>query len=408
MKNKKEILFNFFSLGSIDIIGLLIPIITMPILTRALGSELYGQYFVFLTILTFGHTIIDYGVHYSGVRDVAKRLSSIKKVAFYYENYQGLRFVLLITYLLVALMYSYLFFDEYFFYLISTAGVAYLIGYFLMGSWFFRAIGNTKWLLIASLLTRFTLLVVIVFFVKNKDDFILVINFSSYPILIMGVALFLKVRSSYSCATVSFAISIKLLKKGKDIFIGLLAPNLYNSIPIIILGGTSDPASFAKFAVATRVCGVVNSLQGVIASAVFPVLVRTKSIYVSKILYFNLVFAIPPMLVLFFFGDGLLTLFLGEEVGGENLYLDIIVFGIFFIAISNTLSQGFFVPQGYDILYRNVSIRVSLASFLINTVLIYHFGLLGGAIGLTVARMLFAIDYSLCFIFMKKASSSHS
>lgn len=406
MKNKKEVLNNFFSLGSIDIIGLLIPIITMPILTRALGSELYGQYFVFLTILTFGHTIIDYGVHYSGVRDVSKRLSSLRSVVFFYENYQGLRFLFLTAYSFLAITYSYIFLDLYFFYLVSTAGLAYLIGYFLMSSWFFRAVGNTKWLLIGTLLTKFTLLVVIVFFVKDKDDFILVIVYSTYPMLIIGVGLFLKVRRAYRCAAISFTITTRLLKTSKDIFIGLLAPNLYNSIPIIILGGISDPASFAKFAVATRVCGVINSLQGVMASAIFPVLVRTKVIYISKILFFNLAFAVPTILFLYFFGDSLLTLFLGTEIGGENPYLEIIIFGVLFIAISNSLSQGFFVPHGYDVLYRNVSIRVSLISFFINVLLIYCFGLLGGAIGLTIARMLFAIDYSLCFILMRRSGSS--
>ncbi|TOP20771.1 hypothetical protein CGH20_25060, partial [Vibrio parahaemolyticus] len=69
---------------------MLIPIITMPIITRAIGLELYGQYLLFVTMLTFGHTIIDYGVQYSGVRVAAKNRANKLALETAYADYQGL------------------------------------------------------------------------------------------------------------------------------------------------------------------------------------------------------------------------------------------------------------------------------------------------------------------------------
>ncbi|HEI8991969.1 TPA: oligosaccharide flippase family protein, partial [Proteus mirabilis] len=71
LTKKKEILSNLVSLSSINILGILIPIITMPILSRSLGIDTYGEYLLFMTILIFGHTITDYSVQYIGVRQAS-------------------------------------------------------------------------------------------------------------------------------------------------------------------------------------------------------------------------------------------------------------------------------------------------------------------------------------------------
>jgi O-antigen/teichoic acid export membrane protein len=402
MKTKKEILNNLLSLGSIDVLGLLIPLITLPILTRALGAELYGQYFLFLTMINLGRTAIDYGVQYSGVRDINKHIKRNKRIVFFYENYQGLRFLIFCAYCVLLVAYAFLFLDEKYIFLVCISGIAYLFGYFLMSSWFFIAVGETKWLLISSLLTKLTLLFIIVFFIHDTNGFNLLIYFTGFSTLILSFFLFFKIKKRYKCHVFSISISFRLLNKGKDIFIGLLAPNLYNSVPIIILGSISDPLHFSKFAIATRVCGIINSFQGVIAKSIFPVLARRKGVYVHKIMLINILFALPAFLIIIFYGELLLSFFLGEEIGADNKFLNILVIGVIFIAISNSISQGFFVPNGYDRIYRNISIRVSLIAFFINIILIYYYGLLGGAIGLTIARCLFAVDYWVSFKLLER------
>lgn len=73
MSKLKEIAKNFIGFGVIDLIGLVIPIVTMPLLTRTLGATSYGIYLLILTVLYFGHTIIDYGTHYTSVRELSKK-----------------------------------------------------------------------------------------------------------------------------------------------------------------------------------------------------------------------------------------------------------------------------------------------------------------------------------------------
>ncbi|WP_162674492.1 oligosaccharide flippase family protein [Vibrio variabilis] len=94
MSKLKAVLSNLFSFGVIDFLGLIMPIIVMPILTRTLGENGYGNYLLVLTILYFGHTIIDYGTQYTAVRKVANHQGDIDKQKLIYGQTQGLRVVL--------------------------------------------------------------------------------------------------------------------------------------------------------------------------------------------------------------------------------------------------------------------------------------------------------------------------
>lgn len=105
MNNKKEIINNLLSFAIIDALNLLIPIITMPILTRALGSSSYGDYMLLITILTFGHTIIDYGVQFTGVRDLSRNRNNQSIYSSIYLENQVIRFIFLFLYIIITIFF---------------------------------------------------------------------------------------------------------------------------------------------------------------------------------------------------------------------------------------------------------------------------------------------------------------
>ncbi|HHJ1311364.1 TPA: lipopolysaccharide biosynthesis protein, partial [Proteus mirabilis] len=180
--------------------------------------------------------------------------------------------------------------------------------------------------------------------------------------------------------------------KGKNVFLGILSPNLYNSLPIIILGSISTPSEFSKFAIATRIIGLITSFQDIFARSVFPILSREKKNHIITLLKINSLFSVLAVVFILCFGEYFLYLFLGKDYA-NNIYLNILSISIIFIGFMNSFSDGFFLPKKYDLIYRNISIRISLISCTISFILILKFGILGGCIGITTARMLFSIDY---------------
>ncbi|WP_258086296.1 oligosaccharide flippase family protein [Xenorhabdus bovienii] len=396
MNIKKEILSNIISLSSINIMGMLIPIITMPILARALGSDLYGQYLLFMTILIFGHTIIDYGVQYTGVRDVAQNRKNSILIKEYYAGYQTVRWILGLSYILIITLYSSLFMNNDITYWIFIAGIPYFLGYILTSSWFFQAIGKTKFLMYSSFVARIVNLIVIISIAATPESITILVISATWPVLICGLILFWRLKKNYNVSLLGFSKIKKYFENGLNTFIGILAPNLYNAIPIIIMGSIAAPHEFAKFSVATKICEIITTFQDVIAKSIYPALSMNNRNHLNKIILINILVSLPIFMVIYFLGDYILEMFLGHNFS-DNTYLKIISIGMVFVGIANAYGQGFFLPKGLDIIYRTISIRVSILSSVISIILIYNYQILGGAIAITIARLLFVIDYHLVY-----------
>ncbi|ELA8349511.1 MULTISPECIES: oligosaccharide flippase family protein [Vibrio] len=391
-KNKKELLSNVLSLGAIDFLGMLIPIITMPIITRAIGLELYGQYLLFVTMLTFGHTIIDYGVQYSGVRVAAKNRANKLALETAYADYQGLRFVLSGVFFLFSSLYVVNVFNSIW-YLIPL--FLYILGYLLTSAWFFQGAALTKYLSIASISNKILLLIAIVVFIKSKDDFFLLVLFTTIPIFITSILLLFFLRSRYQIKLFSLNNIKRTVNDGLSVFIGLLAPNLYNAIPLMLLGNYADKLEFANFAISLKVCGVIFMLQNVVAKSIYPITSRNKNGF-KPTLFLNLLIVIPCVLILFFFGSDLIKVILGVSLESD-IYIKVISTSLIFVAISNSFSVGYFLPNNLDVEYRNIAIKTSILSAVIVFFLIYKFSVIGCALGLLTARAILFFNYTLSY-----------
>ncbi|UDQ78777.1 oligosaccharide flippase family protein [Erwinia rhapontici] len=86
---KKEFLRNFAGLASSNLINLLIPLVTMPYLSRVLGSDSYGVVLLFSSVTIFTMIITDYSTNITGVRDCAEALGDHDKIRLVYEKNQN-------------------------------------------------------------------------------------------------------------------------------------------------------------------------------------------------------------------------------------------------------------------------------------------------------------------------------
>ncbi|PSB83907.1 flippase [Photobacterium damselae subsp. damselae] len=396
MTSMKKVINNIFNISAIELLGLLIPIVTMPILTRSLGADLYGGYLLFTAVMIFGQTIIDYGVQYTGVRDAARANNNEIKLKDIFQRYQGVRAFFFVVYLIVIIVYSQLLSDDSSSYYILHYGTIYLLGYFLCCSWFYQAISETRRLMIAMVIPKLINLLVVVIFIRDQNDIEILYLVTSCTVLMTGLylSLYLFYTRGYDLFRVGMLKNDIL--SGFDVFIGILAPNLYNALPTIIMGSLYNSSQFALFAIASRICSIISMLQGVLSKAIYPFLSSSKVSYLKEIIIANIIISAPLVLILYFFSNELLSFFFGDDFS-ENLYLKVMLIGMFFYSISNSIVIGFILPMKFDNVYKKISLIVSFISAGVAIVMIYNFGLLGGAVTLTIARTLYFIFYSLFY-----------
>ncbi|MDV2442027.1 oligosaccharide flippase family protein, partial [Acinetobacter gerneri] len=59
-------------MGTLKVLNLILPLVTMPYLIKILGLASYGAIFMAISLLVFFQSIVDYGFDISATRDLAK------------------------------------------------------------------------------------------------------------------------------------------------------------------------------------------------------------------------------------------------------------------------------------------------------------------------------------------------
>ena len=191
------------------------------------------------------------------------------------------------------------------------------------------------------------------------------------------------------------------LRSGFKVFIGILAPNLYNSIPFIIVGGFfASDQNFTSYAIAMKVTGILFTIQNILSKSFYPIINKYENVGMRSLILANIGVTIPLIIFIIIFGRAFLEYILGIKIYNED-YLYILSFSMLFVGLANSLSIGFLLPNGFDDIYRNVALRVSIISAIITFFCIYKFGILGCAISLLIARMILFIDYYKEYIKLK-------
>ncbi|MEI8617872.1 oligosaccharide flippase family protein [Pseudoalteromonas sp. B193] len=192
----------------------------------------------------------------------------------------------------------------------------------------FQAVGET---IIFAKLMLFSKVInlIVLFYVKEPTDIYIALLAFSLPMLLSGVISFYFIHKKYSSKLFSLNNIFYRLRSGFDIFIGLLAPNLYNSIPTLILGAIFPIDDFTPFAVASRLSSVISTAQNVIAKSLYPVLVIIKTDQVKKLIIINSIVSLPIIVFVVFFGDEFLNLFLGSDYTNAAKYLIVFSIGLF-------------------------------------------------------------------------------
>ncbi|MDO6499528.1 oligosaccharide flippase family protein [Photobacterium sanguinicancri] len=389
----KRFFSNLLNLGSVEVLGLLIPIITMPLLTRGLGEDLYGTYLYLLTFSLFANTVIDFGTNIVAVRTVSEFKGKKEKLYKLFNDTQSLRLILALTYISAVCGFFYIFGDVSKITYVIALIVPYCIGYALIPTWYYHGLSELKLITISQLFIKVLNLLYILFFLSGQEDFLFLLL--TYSISVLALGLYFTIYLRYK-EKQRFRFTFKIvetLKSNLPVFIGLLAPNFYNTLPTIALGTIYPPAQFALLAVAIRLCSIVVIIQNVVSRALYPLLIQESILKVGKLLQLYTCISLPLIIFISVFGTTFLEIFLGQSYGGVTYYLVILSIGVMFLGWTNALSQGYFLVKGMDTVYRNVSLRVSLVACVLSFLLIHMYGILGGALSITIARVLFFVDY---------------
>ena len=392
-KDARTVAGNFMWLSLLQVAGYVFPLITMPYLARVIGVEGFGKIAFAMAVMVWIQTIADWGFNLTATRDVAQNRDDANKVSEIFSNVlwarcllMGLSFVVLLL-LIVAIP---TFHENW-----EVLLVSFLIipGHILFPDWFFQAVEKMKYITVLNVLTKLIFTLAIFVFIKEPGDYILQPLLSALGFAVSGViALYIILRRwGYKLYAPKFGTIIETIKSSTDIFINNLAPNLYNSLSVVLLGIFSGGIANGIYDGANKFINIVCNILNALTRAFFPFLARKKehfSMYVKIVLSI----AVVTSTAMWFAAPWLVDILLSPEFSESVIPIRILSISLIFYVMSSAYGSCNLIINKRERVLRQLTVLCSVIGLIIAVPLIYFYSYVGVALTVAISRALLGLS----------------
>lgn len=402
LKNKdaKTLLENFISLSALQLIGMILPLLTLPYMLRVVGFEKYGVIVFAASLIAYFQSLTDYSFKITAVRDVAIFKNSQSKLNLIYSKVLIVKGVFLLLSLLIITVIVVLSPSFYEFRRIYFYSSLLLVGYALFPEWFFQGIEKMRYITYLNLGIKVFFTICIFVFIKKEEDFWI------YPLLqsagYIGAGVIGQFLLVYKYKLKFSFLPIRIIKNtissNFPLFVNQFVPTLYNNTSTFLLGIFGAKSAVGLYQAILTVINVGIAVIEVLSRVFFPFLNRKRDAFLN---YKKLMLTIVTAMVL-----GLSItykiIFMYLDITNVNaiwIYF-VLVLGLYGYALSNIFGLNYFIVNRKDKLVMKNTITASIIGFVLAFPLIINFGALGAAINLSLSRWL--MGGGLLFKYLKK------
>lgn len=263
----------FFAL---QIFNTVIPLITLPYITRILSKTAYGEFSLALNWVGYFQVIVEYGFGFTGARMTATRKSD--------DELKTIRSIIVSARIVLLIVSLALFFLVISFSRANSQFAMCMLMLFLMvvatafqQNWFFQGMEELKSLAIINITSRITSVVLIFVFVRKTEDLLLYCFLHVSTTVISSIIGNIIVSRKYNVGwerTNIRAILIEL-KKAWPLFISAAMTKIFANIGVTILGIVSTSEIVGVYSAINRIPYVLICLFSPISQVLYPRLCKS-------------------------------------------------------------------------------------------------------------------------------------
>ena len=403
MARKKSIKKNYIYNLLYQVIVIIIPIITIPYISRILGAEKIGIYSYTLSVSAYFVLLGSLGISLYGKREIAYVQNDKKKYSkLFWELLILKSFSVILSIVLFYFLFIYRInhFNMYYKILILE-----LVANAIDISWFFQGLEEFKKIFIRNLIVKILSLVCIFLFVKSANDLNIYFIIYVLSLLACNFSLWFYLPKYILKPSFKKLDYLKHIKGTIILFIPQVAIQVYTVLDRTMIGYLIDDKSEVGFY--TQGEKIIKLLLTIITAMGTVMLPRIASkfsegdkksirIYIYK--SFNLVYLLsfPMIFGLIAIADSFVPLFFGKGYDSVILIMQIISPVILFIGMSNVIGVQYLLPTKHQKEYTISVVFGAIINFVANWYLIPAYGALGAAVGTIFAESIVTITQLYC------------
>lgn len=372
-----------------QILTLVLPLVTIPYLSRVLGADGIGRFSYSNSIAYYFSIFAILGLNNYGNRTIAKVRDDKCKLSKTFWNIYAMQIIFALIALLVYLLFVSLNKDQ----LLWIQTITVMASLFDI-NWFFFGLEEFKITVTRNTFIKIFSLALIFIFVKSAKDvwiYTLIMASSSFFSCLI-LLLFLKDRIIY--VKPEFKEIKKHIKPNLILFVPVISVSLYKVMDKIMLGYLSEMVEVGYYENTERVLNIPISIVTALGTVMLPRISnlahKNNLEECSKYFKYSILFVVCMSAAISFglmsISKPFIQLFFGSGFEKCNYLFYILLPSTIFIAFANVVRTQYLIPYQKDSIYIKSVIIGAIINLSINLILIPKFNSIGAAIGTLLAE----------------------
>jgi PST family polysaccharide transporter len=268
----RRVVGNAASLISMQAVGYIFPLITVPYLLRVLGPEHFGLIAFSQAIMAYFVTLNDYGFNLSATRELAICRENRRHKSELYFSVMAIKAMLCLISLLILcaiVLYVPRFrVNSAVFY----ASFLIVVGNMLFPAWFFQGIEKLYWISIVNVTANAAFTAATFLVVRTSSDYVLAAVIQSGGRLlagILGVVILFSSEDIEVCCPTLTQMRHKLVD-GWNLFLSQISVSLFISSITVVLGVFRGMTEVGYFSAANKILNAGQAVMSAIGQAMYP------------------------------------------------------------------------------------------------------------------------------------------
>jgi polysaccharide transporter, PST family len=410
--HSKRLVSNFLALSIIQGTNFVLPILVMPYVIGRIGADGFGVVSIAQVVMAFFTTISDYGFNLTATRDVSLNRTNTEKIS-------SIVFSVLITRLLICcILFIFLLL-----FIFAVPGLAQyrvlyilsfttVIGQSILMNWLFQGIEKMRYITYVSLLARLVFVLLVVLFIRQKQDYVYFIFFTGIGNLLAGL---LSIVLAFRMLKLHLRLPSKTdivaeLRNGWHITISNLSVSTYMYVNVLLLRFFTNNTVVGYYSIAEKIISATRQLLSVYFQGIYPQVCQLASKgkesldkFFRKFYLGFLGLVLLGCLILFAFSSQIASVFIEHNQELPARYLRILSFVPFIICLNIPAYQLLLAFNSKKSLLM-VFITGTILNIALNLIIVRHWGAVGTSIVVLITE--FFITSGLIFEMKRNKQTS--
>ncbi|GAA5086451.1 flippase [Chryseobacterium ginsengisoli] len=389
MLERKKLVRNVASLGIIQIVNYVFPLITVPYVSRIIGPDGYGIVNYAAAFIGYFTLLIAYGFDLTATRRISQNSEDKEYINTIVSEVFTSRIILYLISCILFIVSIYFFKPiqkDIFIAVILFIGC---ISTVISPQYIFQGLQELEIFAKLNFVKGIINTVLVFVLIKQSSDYFWIPLLSTVFLILINIFLFIYAAKKFNVKyrLVSFKKAFELIINERMIFFSTVVISLYTSTNTVVLGFFADNKEVGYYTTSQGFLNIVNLMLTIpLSTALYPFI--GKGFSISREHGINLIKKILPIVfyltffasvALLIFAPFLIKLIYGHKFDNSIVVLKIISFIPLIVGMSNVFGIQLMLNLGLDKVFFRTTFIASVIGFILNIVMSKYWGYIGTA-----------------------------